>query len=479
MAVKAVVLLNENYGVCVGFLLPHPPIAVPEVGRGRENDAAATLRSYRTAADEIERLRPDTVVLLSPHAPMFSDYVFIYDAPMLEGGLEQFGARGLKLRFEQDTPLRDELLRLMAEEGIPGGGLSCGEMHRHGISGALDHGCVVPLYYLGAGYASFNLVAMSCSGLDMQRLYRLGKLIAQAAANAGRRVCVAASGDMSHKVNEQSPYGFCPEGAQFDALVAGALQEADLPALLAIDPSVREKAAECGYRSLVILCGAFDGIKPQVTLLSNEAPFGIGYCAAVFTSGPGGAPDAFEAARRLATAGRHESPQVKIARETLETYVRTHKAPEPGHFKALYGDEKGLFDRQAGVFVSLKISGALRGCIGTTAPTTGCVAQEITRNAVCAGAQDPRFDPVEADELAFLDYSVDVLSQSEPVRSRDELDPEKFGVIVRHGGRSGLLLPDLEGVETVDRQLEIACRKAGIDPKGDFEIRRFTVTRYR
>lgn len=468
-------MINET-GVCGGFLLPHPPVIVPEVGKGRENDADATLKAYETVADESERIKPDTVVIISPHAPLFSDYVFMYDAPVLEGSFEQFNAPDAKLSFEQDSELRQEIERGMHKNGIPGGTLSASEKERHNIDDSLDHGVLVPLYYFSKKNKSFKIIAMSCSGLDIQQLYRLGGIIRDAAQKLSRKTVVIASGDMSHKVNRESPYGAVPEGAEFDRVVSGFIESGDIPSILSIDLELREKSAECGYRSLVILCGVFDGIKPSCELLSYEAPFGIGYCVAKFTPTGEEAPDAFEKAfRKVSREG--ENPYAAIARSSLESYVKDGTEISSSQFKNL-AHSNDLFENRAGVFVSLKKFGELRGCIGTTAPTTDSIADEIIENSISAGTRDPRFEPVEESELDFIEYSVDVLSEAVPAKIT-ELDPSRFGVIVRSGGRSGLLLPDLEGVDTVEQQLEIACRKAGINPSKHFNLYKFTVTRHK
>jgi len=125
------------------------------------------------------------------------------------------------------------------------------------------------------------------------------------------------------------------------------------------------------------------------------------------------------------------------------------------------------------------MDGQLRGCIGTTAPTTPSVAEEIVQNAVSAGAHDPRFDPVQPDELDKLVYNVDVLGKSSPIDSPVLLDPKRYGVIVQNGTRRGLLLPDLEGVDTVDEQIAIARRKAGIREDEAVQLFRFEVVRHR
>ena len=167
-------------------------------------------------------------------------------------------------------------------------------------------------------------------------------------------------------------------------------------------------------------------------------------------------------------------PLVALARQAVESYVRERKVlhPEP---------LPGLEQRRAGVFVSLHLpDGSLRGCIGTTQPTQPGIADEIVRNAVSAATRDPRFNPVRPDELQGLDISVDVLGEAEEVESTEELDPKCFGIIVQTAdGRQALLLPDLEGVDTVDQQVCITCRKGGIDPERDrYRILRFEVERH-
>jgi len=166
-------------------------------------------------------------------------------------------------------------------------------------------------------------------------------------------------------------------------------------------------------------------------------------------------------------------PLVQLARSTIESYVREHKViPVPT-------DTTPEMQPRAGVFVSLHSpDGGLRGCIGTFDPTTPNVAQEVIRNAIAAATQDPRFPPVRPDELADLDISVDVLTPPEPIESMGQLDPKRYGVIVRSGWRRGLLLPDLEGVDTVEYQVDIARRKAGIGSQEAVELYRFEVKRH-
>ncbi len=166
-------------------------------------------------------------------------------------------------------------------------------------------------------------------------------------------------------------------------------------------------------------------------------------------------------------------PLVRLAKETVELFIREKKIREVRQ-EELTPDLK----QQAGVFVCLKMDGSLRGCIGTFQPAESTIAQETVRNAISASTCDPRFACVRAEELDRIEYSVDVLTRPEPVRDRSDLDPKRYGVIVQAGRRRGLLLPDLDGIDSVDEQIGIAMRKAGILPGTDISLLRFEVKRY-
>ena len=165
-------------------------------------------------------------------------------------------------------------------------------------------------------------------------------------------------------------------------------------------------------------------------------------------------------------------PLVELAKKTVETYVKQGKTTHP---KELTPEMR----QRAGVFVSIHKLGELRGCIGTIEPRKDNVAEEIIANAVSSATRDPRFPPIAPDELDQLDYSVDVLTPPEPVESQDQLDPKRYGVIVEAGFKRGLLLPDLEGVDSVDYQIDICCQKAGITPDEPIRLYRFEVKRYK
>jgi AmmeMemoRadiSam system protein A len=165
-------------------------------------------------------------------------------------------------------------------------------------------------------------------------------------------------------------------------------------------------------------------------------------------------------------------PVVQLAKQAVENYVQKGKSLKPEMLDP-------IMKERAGVFVSIKKRGALRGCVGTFAPTQPNIAEEIVHNAISSASSDPRFSPVNSTELDDLEYSVDILTSPELVDSKDQLDPEKYGIVVEAGFRRGLLLPDLEGVDTVDEQIDICRAKAGIGANEPVKLYRFSVRRYK
>ena len=455
------------------IIVPHPPIIIPTVGRGREREVQATVEAYRAAAQQVAAWNPEVLIVTSPHCVMYADYFHISPGKGASGDMSAFGAPQTGIMVEYDEKLRDELIRRAEEEGIEAGTL--GERDP-----SLDHGTFLPLYFLREAGVDCPILRIGLSGFSPLEHYRLGRCIAKAADKLGRRTVFVASGDLSHKLKDAGPYGYVPEGPVFDHEVTDAMAAGDFLQFLTMDSNLCDRAAECGLRSFQIMAGALDGLSVDARLLSYEGTFGVGYGVATFTVT--GSDESrhfaqqYEETMRLRMEERKaaEDPWVRLARLSLETYVRTGKQLEvlPD------GLPDEMTTRSAGAFVSLHAHGQLRGCIGTTGPTRSSVAWEIVRNAVSACSRDPRFAPVRADELNSLEYSVDILGEPEVVSSPMGLDVRKYGVIVSCGGRRGLLLPDLEGVDTVEQQIEIALQKGGISSRERYTLERFEVVRH-
>ena len=459
--------------ILAAFMVPHPPMIVPAVGRGSEQQIQKTIDAYEQVADEIAALAPETIIITSPHAVMYADYFHISPGRGARGDFGRFRAAQVRFDEEYDRELVSELASIASEQGFPAGVM--GERDKQ-----LDHGTMVPLYFVRNKYKGAKIVRIGLSGLPLSEHYRLGQMIREAVDRTGRRVVLIASGDLSHKLQDYGPYGFAEEGPQYDARIMDVCGRAAFGELFDFDETFCDRAAECGHRSFVIMAGVFDGLAVKATQLSHEDVTGVGYGICTFYPGEKDESRHFlqqyleGASRRLAEKRAQEDPYVQLARKSVEYYILHHRKMEmPENLP------EELLTRQAGAFVSIHEHGKLRGCIGTISPVRDCVAREIIDNAVSASTRDPRFDPIRADELKWLEISVDVLGEAEPISSAAELDVKRYGVIVSKGRKRGLLLPDLDGVDTVEEQISIAKSKAGIAAwDNNVELQRFEVVRH-
>ena len=458
--------------ILASFMVPHPPLIVPAVGRGGEKQIASTTAAYEQVAREIAALKPDTIVISSPHATMYSDYFHISPGLEASGSFAQFRAPEVSFREKYDTELVAAICKAADKRQFPAG--VAGERDAE-----LDHGTMVPLWFIRQACTDFKLVRMGLSGLPLTDHYLLGQLIREAVDATGKRVVFVASGDLSHKLQAHGPYGFAPEGPQYDARIMDVCGRAAFDELLDFDEAFCERAAECGHRSFTIMAGAWDGMAVRARALSHEDVTGVGYGVCTFY--PEGEDESRHfldrymqrRAEELSASKSGEDAWVRLARESLEAYViRRETIDVPQDLPA------ELMERRAGAFVSLHEHDRLRGCIGTIAPTADCLAREIIQNAVSACSRDPRFSPVRPEELPWLEISVDVLGEPEDISSPDQLDVKRYGVIVSRGARRGLLLPDLDGVDTVEQQVSIARQKAGIGPDEKVSLQRFEVVRH-
>jgi AmmeMemoRadiSam system protein A/AmmeMemoRadiSam system protein B len=455
------------------FIVPHPPLIVPEIGKGEEKKVSNTINSFREVAKRIAALRPDTIILTSPHSILYSDYFHISPGKSAKGNFGGFGAKNVAFQVEYDEDFVEALEECAEREGLEAGTL--GEKDT-----ALDHGTMVPLYFINEVLQDFKLVRIGLSGLSLPDHYHLGKCITKTAEKLDRRIVFVASGDLSHKLKEDGPYGFSEEGVRFDKEVTEAMRQGDFLRFLEFSPDFCESAAECGLKSFIIMAGALSGKSVTSELLSYEGTFGVGYAVCEFkiTGDEEGRhfDQIFTEKQREIARERQKSEDafVHLARLSLETYITTGK-----YAKLSVDLPEELTKEKAGVFVSLKKHGSLRGCIGTISPVTESIAKEILRNAVSAGAEDPRFPPVTEEELPELVYSVDVLAEAEPIKLMSDLDVERYGVIVTSGRKRGLLLPHLEGVDSVEQQVSIARKKAGIYDHEAITMERFEVVRHK
>lgn len=432
------------------FLMPHPPIMIPEVGKGEEKKIQSTVDACTQVGESIANIAPDTLILITPHGPMFSDAVAISNEAVIQGDLSGFGVPQVSMEIQIDTDFTDRIIEQAGRQGLPVVPINRQSAQKYSIRANLDHGSLVPLYYIRKKYRAFKLIHITYGMLSKEALYQLGEMLQQIAQENGRRTVMVASGDLSHRLLDSGPYDYSPYGIKFDKEILAKLSEGDVQGIMDMDPTMVEEAGQCGLRSIYIMLGAMKGLKIHGEILSYEGTFGVGYGVMRFAL----------------------DPYVQLAKDSLAYYLDFND-----YMEIPKDIPEEIKNSQGAVFVTLHKNRELRGCIGTILPTRENVAQEIIHNAVSAGLHDPRFMPVSKEELGEIEFSVDVLTLPEPA-DRSELDPQKYGVIVGKGSRRGLLLPDIDGVDTIEEQLRIALAKGGISPDENYTIEKFAVVRH-
>ncbi|MFO8192154.1 MAG: AmmeMemoRadiSam system protein A [Bacillota bacterium] len=452
-------------------IAPHPAIIIPAIGRSELQKVKNTVEGMRSLAIRFRDVEPEMLIIITPHGQVLREGPAVSIQAKLHGDFSQFGFPDIKLSFETDKQLVELLKEETAREPLKPVFLE--DLFSH-FSGRheLDHGAMVPLYFLQEAGLDIPGLHMTFGYNPYRDLYRFGAALRRAVERRGLPAAVLASGDLSHRLIPGAPAGFSPRGAEFDRKLIEYIRDKKVDKLLSFDPGLVDEAGECGLRSFIIALGMIAETDYKPEIISYEGPFGVGYLVAALYPLQGEHFTLKEEEKKERTTGNPNLYAPALARSVLQHYLDKGTMPE------LPQPLLPEYEERAGAFVSLKKEGRLRGCIGTIEPAHRNLAEEIAVNAVSAAIRDPRFSPVRKEELTELSISVDILSPQERIRNKADLDPKKYGVVVRSGSRTGLLLPDLEGVDTVEEQLDIARRKAGILPGEPVEIYRFKVTRY-
>ena len=263
-----------------GLLLPHPPVLLPEVGGGDSERAVQTRRAVEKAANNLLAQPIDTLLVMTPHAPRFRDAIALFDYPRFCGSLAEFRAPEIQCSLPSDSNLTEQIFRTSKKLALPVARVTSETAANLRWSEKLDHGALVPLsFMIKAGFHG-RVALLSPGDLPCTFFEQFGRVVRGIIDQSVGGVAILASGDMSHYVNDASPYGNRPEGALFDAAVQQAIQDNDFLHLTRHAAPIAEAAGECGFRSLCFLFGAAHDCK--ASLLSYEAPFGIGYAVAAW-----------------------------------------------------------------------------------------------------------------------------------------------------------------------------------------------------
>ncbi len=457
------------------FIAPHPPIILSEIGRGEEIKAVATIGGMEKIAADIAKIKPKTIAVITPHGNAFSDALCISTEKELQGDFGQFRHPSLSFSFS-GSPKSTELCDALIKAGVNSVALDKTSAKTYKISTKIDHGALVPLSFVVKNYTDFELLHIGMGFLGKKELCIAGRILASLLSEDD---VIIISGDLSHRLTYDAHAGYDPEGAVYDSIIVESIKNKKYIEILEMTEAMLAHAGQCAQRPLEMMVGVLDGHSTESEVYSYEGPFGVGYMTAhIIRNEKNGISicDKYikKQAEKLEYSKKNEDEYVSLARKTIETYVTTgsviHK-PE--------GMGRELYSEKHGVFVSIKKAGTLRGCIGTIEPVYGCIADEIIKNAVSASTRDPRFNPIAPAELEFLEISVDVLFPAEDISGMDELDPIEYGVIVSKGFRKGLLLPNLEGIDTAEEQVSIALKKAGISTGEHYSMQRFKVVRHK
>ncbi|HEY0005043.1 MAG TPA: AmmeMemoRadiSam system protein A [Pyrinomonadaceae bacterium] len=452
-------------------IAPHPPIMVPEVGHEAISEVLGSIDAMRELTERVIESGAETIVIISPHAPLQPQSFVAYSGAELEGDFINFRAPEVHVLVPVDVELLDQIARTAESEGYEVTGLA---------DYKLDHGTAVPLYFLQRNGWRGRVVALGYNFLSNADHLRFGHIVRRAADERGRPIAFIASGDLSHRLKPEAPAGFEPQAYLFDEEIVASLRAGEPERIVNINQDLRRLAGECGYRSMLVAFGAIEGLELDCEVLHYEAPFGVGYMVAQLVRA-----QTADALKKTAVEEHDDSGKENdegdgrelpaLARSAVETFVLEGRVLErPAQLSA-------ILDHRAACFVSIKtLEGELRGCIGTVEPTKETLADELIANAIGAATRDPRFPPLRPEELSQLVYSIDILSEIEPA-TFEELDPKIYGVIVEDesGLRRGLLLPDIQGIKDAAQQVEIAARKAGLAPGTRLRLSRFRVERFR
>ncbi|MFP4457417.1 MAG: AmmeMemoRadiSam system protein A [Clostridia bacterium] len=470
---------------CKGFaFMSHPPVAIPEVGKGQENDIPQTLIGFRRTAEKIKEWEPDVLIIVTPHGNSFRDAISVIDNNRIVGSLSNFGYYKKVVKSIYSN-INSKLKERWTKKGIPNVFLSKVEAKQYRLRLELDHGALVPLYFIDEVYKDYEIMHITPGFLSSLQLYKAGMIMAEVMEEQNKSYAIIASADLSHALKDSGPYKYHPDGEKFDELMLKYFQENKPENIFSIPNKMKENAKQCGYNSYVFALGFFDKKEISINVSSYQGTFGVGYMNGYGEIVKDKTTSRLETIKELSNKKyqeetNNEDAYVKLARKAIGEIVKINNRLSWEEFKQSITEKKAeeLERKSGGAFVTIHSNGHLRGCIGTTMSTKKNLAEEIIANAISAATRDPRFYPINEDELSELDIKVDVLGDLEKINTKNDLDVNKYGVVVECGKRRGLLLPDLEGVNSVEEQIKIAKEKANIKKEEECVLYRFEVIRH-
>jgi len=268
--------MSQDKGIVAGCIVPHPPLLVPAIGGRDRETVRSTYQAMDNLGGDLAQAQLDSLVMISPHTPLMRDAFTIKISPELGGSFASFGQPQVRISKKNDLELATAIVEAASSEGIPLISLEAASTRWSDPGEELDHGLLVPLYYLDQHFET-PIVSLSISALSYREHFRLGRVVRQTCSDLGRRVAFVASGDLSHRLIKGAPAGYSPQGKDFDRRIVEIAREGDFDALYDIDDGLVDAAGECGFRSIHTMWGALKDGPYENSVLSYEGPFGVGY----------------------------------------------------------------------------------------------------------------------------------------------------------------------------------------------------------
>ncbi|SFB18348.1 Aromatic ring-opening dioxygenase, LigB subunit [Acetitomaculum ruminis DSM 5522] len=460
------------------YVLPHAQALIPEISKDRISKFEATTISYNEIAEKIAAIEPETIIIINSHEAVYGDYFHINNKECASGDFSAYGAGNVKFSFDYDTELVKAIENICLEKDFPAG--------TEGEDKPLSHGIMVPLYYLNKYIKNeYKVVSISISGLGNSIHYKFGQLINDAVEATGRKAIVIASGDFSHRVKKDSPFGYHKNGALYDGLLTTALRKTDFLNLFGFEDDMVLAATECVLMPITIMAGCLDGKNPVPDFKSYEAPFGIGMCVCGFTIDDFEENDSTRRFLRILNERildgvdrkiENAPNAIKISMITLQTLLTEDRIIDANELPKEITDP--LINDHNGVFVSFKINKRARGSMGSFTVTTSNVVTEIITMTVAAASNDLRFKPITLEELDAISVTVDIIEPLESIQFLNQVNHRKHGLYIEKDGVIGLCLPNAQDFKSSKQMLEIALAEAGFKEDDDYKMYRFDTMRF-
>lgn len=268
--------VSTDKGVIGGCIVPHPPLLIPAIGGKEREKVRSTYQAMEELSRKLGELGLDVLVMISPHTPLYKDAFTIQAAPVLGGSFASFGQPRVRISKQNDIELATAMVAAAESEGLPLVSLQASSTRWSDSGEVLDHGLLVPLYYLDQVFET-SIVCLSVSGIDYDSHFRIGRIARTACEGLGRKAVFVASGDLSHRLIKGAPAGYSPRGEEFDQRIVEIAGAGDFDSIYDIKEDLVEAAGECGFRSIHAMWGAIKNGSLTNSVLSYEGPFGVGY----------------------------------------------------------------------------------------------------------------------------------------------------------------------------------------------------------